>query len=530
MALTLTRLRWALTLNGWRRSTLTLVLSVLGALYFFGMAAMAVAALVVGLPEAELPVRGAVTVLVAAVVVLLWTILPPLVTGVDATLDPSSFVLFPVPARTLVAGLLLSTFTTPIGALTLLGLLGVAASWWDTPAALAAAAVGAVLSAVTAVCLGYGVTGLMSSFTGRRRVREAISLLVLIPLMLGGVALSRVMQSIDDLLWLGPVLADAAVWTPFGAGLGAGWAAAEGRWGLAGLRLLVALAWAVAAAALWMLAIRRTVEPAAVGSTDSAAPRGDRATDLRWLGRPATSARTAIAARAQLYWFKDPRYMASLVTVPLMFVLLWFMGTSGPEGATAILLAAGPVTAWALGYSLSADIAYDHTAFHLHVLAGVKGIDDRLGRVMGLLGWALPVVVGVTLATVAMHGDWAMLPAILGVSLGVLGACLGLSALVSARWVYPVPKPGDSPLKTPQGAGMRIMLVQGTSLLVTLVLLVPMAVPFVVLLVTGAAVWSWVTLAVGLAWGALALWLGVRAGAAWYDRAQAETLQAVQSW
>ena len=211
MALILTRLRWALTVNGWRKSTLTLVFSVIGALYFAALAALLVAGLVMGLPELDTATRGIVTVLVGSAVVLLWTVLPPLVTGVDATLDPSSFVLFPVPARTLVAGLLLSTFTTPVGALTLLVLLGTAASWWDTPAAFAVGAVGAVLSAVTAVALGYGVTGLLSSFTGRRRVREALSLVVLVPLMLGGVAFLRVMESIEDLFWLGPILARAVL-------------------------------------------------------------------------------------------------------------------------------------------------------------------------------------------------------------------------------------------------------------------------------------------------------------------------------
>ena len=98
------------------------------------------------------------------------------------------------------------------------------------------------------------------------------------------------------------------------------------------------------------------------------------------------------------------------------------------------------------------------------------------------------------------------------------------------RQIYPVPKPGDSPFATPQGAAMRTMLVQGAAMLVSLALAVPFLVPFVVRLATGAAVWGWVTVALGLAWGAVALWLGVRLGARWYDRAQAETYQAVAAF
>lgn len=146
MALTLVRLRWTLTLNQWRRSPFTLVVSVLGALYVLGMAAVAVTLLVTGLPALPDEARGATTVLVAAVVVLAWLVIPPFVTGVDATLDPHSFVLFPVPARTLIAGLVLSAFTTPVGLATLAVLVGLGASWWDRPAALAAGLAGGALT------------------------------------------------------------------------------------------------------------------------------------------------------------------------------------------------------------------------------------------------------------------------------------------------------------------------------------------------------------------------------------------------
>ena len=420
MALTLVRLRWTLTLNQWRRSPFTLVMSVLGALYVLGMAAVAVTLLVTGLPALPDEARGATTVLAAAVVVLAWLVIPPFVTGVDATLDPHSFVLFPVPARTLIAGLVLSAFTTPVGLATLAVLVGLGASWWDRPAALAVG-----------------------------------------------------------------------------------------------------------------LAVRRTVEPVAVGGGRSRrVAAGADPMPLRWLGRRATGPRTAIAARAQRYWLADPRYAAGLIIIPLMAVLLWFTGGMAAEGGPGLglLLILGPITAWSLAYSISADIAYDHTAFHLHVVSGVRGVDDRWGRVLGLAGWGVPMILLVTTATVAAAGDWSLLAPMLGLALGLFGTTAGLSAFVSARFVYPVPKPGDSPFATPQGAAMRTMLVQGAAMLVSLALAVPFLVPFVVRLVTGAAVWGWVTVALGLAWGAVALWLGVRLGARWYDRAQAETYQAVAAF
>ena len=533
MAATLVRLRWALTVNQWRRSPFTLVMSIIGALYILGAAVFLVVGLTVGLPGEDVAFRGVLTALATSVVVLLWLVLPPLVTGVDATLDPRSFLVYPVPVGTLLRGLLLSAFTTPVGIATLIVTLGVAASWRDQPAALAFGVVGAVISTVTAVSLGYGVTGMISAYAGRRRVRETVSVLLMIPLMLGGIAFAQAAESFDTLMAGAPPVAEAASWTPFGAGAAAAWAAAEGRWGLAAVRLAVALLWCALALALWHLAVRRTVRPVGVGGGPAREAKAAAADPrpLRWLGRPATGPRTAIAARAQHYWFTDPRYMAGLITIPLMAVLLWFTGSIGEDGAgPAVFLAMAPITAWALAYSLSADIAYDHTAFHLHVVAGVKGIDDRIGRLMGMLGWGVPLVVVVAVATCAAAGDWGALPAVLGLSLGLLGSVCGLAALVSARWVYPVPKPGDSPFQQPQGAMVRTMVVQFGALLASAAMALPMLVPAIVFSVTREPVWSWVALAVGLAWGALLLWLGVRLGARWYDRAQAETFQAVKAF
>ena len=532
MALTLVRLRWALTLNQWRRSTFTLVLAVLGALYVLGLAVFVVVMLVTFLPDAWVVDRGTVTVLVASALALGWLLIPPFITGVDATLDPHSFVLFPVRARTLIAGLTLSAFTTPSGLATLIVMLGTGLSWWDIPAALAAGLVGGALTAVTAVASGYGLAGLMAAYAGRRRVREVLSIALLIPVMLSGVIVAQALDSLGDLFDVAPRVAAVAAWTPFGAGPAAAWAVAEGQGLRAAAHLLVAAAWCLAALALWHLAVRRTVEPVAVGGGSAReAGRADGA-PLRWLGRPATGPRTAIAARAQRYWLRDPRYAAGLVMIPVLAAVLWFASTAGGDAGPGLgmLTMLGPVSAWALAYSISADIAYDHTAFHLHVVSGVRGVDDRWGRVLGLAGWGVPMILLVTTATVAAAGDWSLLAPMLGLALGLFGTTAGLSAFVSARFVYPVPKPGDSPFATPQGAAMRTMLVQGAAMLVSLALAVPFLVPFVVRLVTGAAVWGWVTVALGLAWGAVALWLGVRLGARWYDRAQAETYQAVAAF
>ena len=250
---------------------------------------------------------------------------------------------------------------------------------------------------------------------------------------------------------------------------------------------------------------------------------------LRWCGRPATGPVTAIAARCQRSWFTDPRYSASLVIVPLFAVLLWFMG-SQQEGGAAVptLLMLGPLIAWMMGVTVSADIAYDYTAFHHHVTAGVRGVDDRWGRVLGMATLGVPATVLGAVGSVLYYGMWEHLPAVLGTSLGVLGCVTGLASLLSARLVYPVPKPGESPFATPQGGGMRMMVVQFAAMALSVLVALPITVVVIVYLVTGmTTLWGMIVLAVGLVWGGVGLWLGVRLGGRWLDRAGAETFQAL---
>ena len=52
----------------------------------------------------------------------------------------------------------------------------------------------------------------------------------------------------------------------------------------------------------------------------------------------------AVAARALIYWMRDPRYAASLVIVPLFPVLFFFSGSQ--SGSYGLLMILGPLTAF----------------------------------------------------------------------------------------------------------------------------------------------------------------------------------------
>ena len=513
-------LKLRLMVNGWRRSTMQLVLTVIGLAYLVGMLGL-VAFGMFALAGESTSVRGTALVLAMSVAVVLWLVIPVFISGVDPTLDPVNFVTFGIPPRTLVVGLLLAGMITLAGLGTLLGLLSTVTAWRDDPLAALAAVVGAVTGALFCVALSYAVTGLLASLAGRRRVRETLSLIAVVPLILAGVIISQVADSIAQIWDQLPQIAEVLAWTPLGSFTALPWAVADGRHAQAAALLGLCLLWLAGALGLWMLAIRRSVEP----RSGAVSTRASRASGVGLLGRTPATPVGAVMARSLIYWLKDPRYSASLVMLPALLLLFWFMGQQ--DGTYGLLLALGPITGFMLGYAISADISYDGSAFALHVTSGISGRDDRVGRIAALLVWAVPVTVLVTAGACALAGEWDPLPGLLGLSLGALLAGAAVSALVSARFIYPVPPPGASPFATPQGSMMRIMLVQLVSMAATVLLILPELVLFIVALVTGEPLFHWLALAVGLVLGTVLLWLGIRLGGRWFDRAQSETYQQV---
>ncbi len=263
---------------------------------------------------------------------------------------------------------------------------------------------------------------------------------------------------------------------------------------------------------------RALVQPPAPGRS-SVRSRG-----LGLLGRVPARPVWAIAARCLIYWARDPRYSGSLLVVPLLPFLLYL---ATPEGGRGLLLVAAPVTAMLIGWSISADVGYDSTAFALHVSSAVSGLADRAGRVLAAAVLAVPVVLVLAVGSVWWADRWADLPAVLGAGLGTLLTGLGLSSVVSARFVYPVPLPGQSPFASPSGSMSVNLLTQllGFSALVVLVL--PEVVLAVVAVARGSVGLGLAALVVGLGLGGGLLAGGLRLGARWYEQRSPELLQQV---
>lgn len=515
----LLRLKAALLRNGFRRSPWQLVGVIIGGIYGLGVAVM----LLVGMffLGGQAPdLVSTVLVLGVALVTLGWAVIPVLAAGVDLTLDPARFSSFTIPPRQLVIGLLLSGFIGVPGLVTLLLFAGQGLAWRVQPGLVVLGVVCGVLAALSALALSRLTVTAATALTSNRRFREVGMIVLFVPLILVGPLVQTATEGIEaGIGWL-PGAAAVLGWTPLGAFPAVPGDVATGAWGTAALRLLLALAYLVATVWAWQAALLRALE------TPPQQSAGTR--DVAGLGTfrffPSTPW-GAVAARCLTYWFKDPRYAMSIVVVPLVPVFIWFI--TGREGNFTAMLYIAPIIAVLMAFSISADVSYDSTAFSLHVLTGLRGVDDRLGRVVACAVFAVPTVLVAAVLPAVLLDEPAMLPAILGLALGALGAGWAVSSVASARYTYAVPLPGDNPMKTPPGAGARMAVTQLATFGSTAVLMLPEIALHIAFLVTRQQLYAWLVLGTGVVLGAVLLLLGLRIGGRWFDRRVPELMQAV---
>jgi len=498
----LVRLKLILTANGLRRNAWVVVGFVVGSLYGLGVLVGCLAALgYVSTQAFEL--REMTGVLAGAGLVLLWWVVPLVAFGLDATMDPARFAPFPIPRPQLLVGLTLAGLLGVPGVLTLLGALGSTVLWWHEPRAIPAALLGALLAVLTCLLGSRALAGALARVVVRRRVREAGVALVLVPLVLAGPILTRLVPagySLKD-ADVTPLLRVVA-WTPLGAAWSLAPDVAEGRWGQAAGRLLVALATVAAAALAWDRSLRRAlVEP--VRETTKRRDRG-----LGLFGRVPATPLGAVYARCLTYWVRDPRYALAVVLVPVLPIVF---ALADPGGRLVVV--AAPLSGFLMGWAIAADVAYDGTAFWLHVASPLRGLADRWGRALAAASVTVVVVLTLSVVSAMLSHRLTLLPALVGCGLGMAGCALGVASVASALVVYPVRQPGDSPFSIRQGATLPAFLTQIGGWALVAAFSSPVTV-LTSLAVAGHPAAGWAALVVGpvLGGGVLALgaWLGGR--------------------
>ena len=439
-------------------------------------------------------------------------------------LEPRQFVQYPAGPGAIAGGLLLSSVITWPFFLLIVWLVALTATrpaWqepaWAAPVAFILAALFAVASARVMSLLSRLIAG--QRFAGALRTTGVVLIVALLPLAVFAGATVFAPGGFDAV----DQVAEKLAWTPFGAPFAAVEAAGAGDLDAAGMYLAIVAAAIVVLLALWLALVaasnRRVERPLSPGVARSG---------LGWFERFSARPAQVIAARQLTYWARDPRYRVALFAIPLapVFMMLAFWVAGAP--LTTLALVPLPVMLLLLGWSQHNDIAMDSTAIWEHVASGTRGRADRAGRLAPVLMIGLPLAVIGSSITVTIVGDWRILPAVVGMNIGVLLVACAVSCVFSVLTPYPATRPGDSPFVQPQGAGTGSGLAQTIAMILALVLAVPpvwFAVNALVDVEFTENMWA---LAFGIGYGLVVLVLGVLIGGWLFDRSGPELIAVTQ--
>lgn len=167
----------------------------------------------------------------------------------------------------------------------------------------------------------------------------------------------------------------------------------------------------------------RLVEPTEPAGTVTVKPNSA-------IGRlfPASPA-GGVATRTLRYWRRDPRYLASVVGFLVAPVIIMVTQLANPDGSAVLAMFAPAILGVFIGVGVAQDLSYDGSALWLHISTGLRGADDRAGRVMSAVVIFGPLLLILLVAAGVLTGEWRLLPAVLGVTITVT-----LTGLASVRW------------------------------------------------------------------------------------------------
>lgn len=439
-------------------------------------------------------------------------------------LSPRHFAGFPVrPSNIAVSMLITTVFTRPFLVLLawLITLSLTRPEWqdagWIAPSALVLVGLLAVVGVRFAAGLSQLVVG--ERFAGGIRTSGILLGVAMLPVLVFAVATT--LRSTDNRL-----LIDTAApmsWTPFGAPFAAIADVASGNIATGLARLAVVGGTVLVLALLWFAIVHSSLHRIERPVDATSARQG-----LGWFERFAARPAPVIAARALTYWMRDPRYKLALYAIPVapIAILIAFL-VAGADFRLAVALPL-PILMLLLGWFLHNDVAMDSTAIWEHVASGIRGWMDRAGRLAPVLVFGIPIAVIGSSLTVTAMGEWRVLPALLGVNIGVLLVASGVSSVFSALMPYPATRPGDSPFVQPQWSGSGSGTAQTVSMLISIALSIAPVWASTVAIIEVSFAANVFALLFGIAFGLAVLFAGVAIGGRIFDRQGPEILAVTQ--
>lgn len=484
---------------------------------------VAVCLAILSLADAPLPVARTVLVLGGAAT-FLGFLLGPILTGATDQLDPRRFGVFGVNERRmpwiLAVASLISVPSFALLAIIVCSSIVAVELGTPWPAAVLTAFL-RLLASTVAARIGMALCALLLP---ERRSRELTALFVLAVVVVA----FPVAVFFASLEWDGQVPAAVAAvstvigFTPIGAVAALPLAMAAGD--ASAVWLIAAVAF-VTLAGLWMLwswLVRRLLT-----TTERPATSRER-TGLGWFALLPANAFGAVAARSLVYWLRDRRYIVNFVIVPIAGVLTVFpLLVAGVPLYLAALIPV-PLMALFFGWLPHNDVAYDSTALWMHVASGVRGLPDRLGRLVPIALVALPVLAIAIPLTLATVESWYLLLPMIGLGSSLFLSGLGLSSISSVVSPYAVSRPGDSPFQQPQRSASRGGFGPAVAFIGAIVVSAPTIWLFIMTVIADG-VYNPLTFWVGLATGVLVLAAGAVIGGRIYDRGGERLMEFVET-
>jgi ABC-2 type transport system permease protein len=503
------RLKLALLLSGLRRS------SGRRAAYL----SSAVVALLFGVAQLwgfvllrDLPHIASVAVLGATVLALGWAVMPLFFPGGDETLDPTRLAMLPLRPGPLVRALLAASLVGIGPVFTVLLLVGSVVAVADGAAACAVAVLAVLLALLGCVALARAVAATNIRLLSSRKGRDLAvlsGLVVAVGAQLVNLGAQHLGQA--GLGQLDPV-ADVLRWVPPASAVGAVDSAAHGSYGAAAAQLALAAAAVAVLLGVWARSLTRlmTAPDSSTLQPIDAAGRGRGRTRGRLRLLPAGRTGT-VMERSLRYIWRDPKTKAAWATALAVGLLVPLVNAAQGTGSPYIACFAAGM----LGVQMYNQFGQDSSAFWMVALTISSPRDAWLelrGRALALLLITLPYATLVTVVTMAVRGDWARLPEVLGLSFALLGAMLATGAWTSARFPYSIPQEGFKNVM-PGQAGLAWISVFG-GMVAAVVLCAPVvALAVWVRLGTAGGAVSAVLLPAGAVYGAAITWLGLRLAA-----------------
>ncbi|MFE7095913.1 transporter [Streptomyces erythrochromogenes] len=470
---------------------------------------------------------GTVVVLLAAILALGWAFMPLFFPTGDETLDPSRLVMLPLRPRPLVRALLVSSLVGIGPLFTLCLAIGSVIAVARGAAGAVAAVVAVPLLLLGCVTLARAVATANVRLLTSRKGRD-LALLSGLVIAVGAQLANFASQSLFEaggLSKLEPVVA-VVQWLPPATAVGMVDSVSEGAYGRAAAQLLLTVAAVAGLLWSWERSLTKLMVTPDGSTIAASGPVKDRVGAGGGLWSLMPGGRTGASMQRSLrYLVRDPKTKSATVTALAIGVIVPVFNAL--QGTGSVYL--GCFGAGMLGVQMYNQFGQDTSAFWM-VAQTISNTRDAYvelrARAAALALVTVPYTVLVTAVTAALVDDWQAFPAGVGVALALLGAMLCTGALASARFPYSIPSDGAFKNVAPGQGGLAWGGIAAGMLVSALV-----SAPVIAL-----AIWlngaehrdmSWVVLPIGVAWGWLAAWAGLRLAAPTVSRKLPEILLAV---